>query len=513
MKKILLLLMVFAAALLFFQSCEKDLPQQLDFEAYEFTGLDEDGGDWKALLIGNPNQIGIPAPESASSPAYLAELAALKTTSAQITGAQDAAIRYWSSNALIRWNEIARELAAKYNLTPAPNPDGTYSAPNPAKPDQYPLFPFAHPPYTCRMLAYWSGAQFDALIATWHYKYQFNRPAPYLADPAIETHLPENGLPSYPSEGAAIAAVSQVILTAMFPLEKDFIAEKAAEHKNSLLWAGMNVPSDIVAGDSLGRAVATIFMNRAKTDGMANAQAPKPVSDSLRAAAQANFGWHWENLETPTRPVGITPLFGQVRPWCIPSVEAVRPPAPPAPGTPEFQAAAKELEDFADNLTNDQRLIANFWGDGLGTYTPPGHWNRFAADLMVKYRENPLRSARTFAYMNMAIMDAGISCWDAKYYYHYPRPSQVIPGFKTILGIPNFPSYTSGHSTFSAAAATVLGHIYPAEKAKADAWAEEAAISRVYAGIHYRFDAEVGITQGRDVANYAVNVAKVDGGE
>jgi hypothetical protein len=58
--------------------------------------------------------------------------------------------------------------------------------------------------------------------------------------------------------------------------------------------------------------------------------------------------------------------------------------------------------------------------------------------------------------MNMAIVDAGISCWDAKYYYHYPRPIQVIPGFKTILGTPNFPAYTSGHSTFSAAAAEVL---------------------------------------------------------
>ena len=81
------------------------------------------------------------------------------------------------------------------------------------------------------------------------------------------------------------------------------------------------------------------------------------------------------------------------------------------------------------------------------------------------------------------------------------------------LSLPNFPSYTSGHSSFSAAAATVLGHIFPADKARADAWAEEAALSRIYAGIHYRFDSEVGITQGRAVGNYAVDVAKMDGGE
>ncbi|MFM9946428.1 MAG: phosphatase PAP2 family protein [Saprospiraceae bacterium] len=513
MKKIFPLLIIFAAALFFFQSCEKDLPQILEYEAYEFATLDEDGGTWDPILLNAPNQIGIPAPGAITDPAYLTELAAVKAASAQLTGTQEAAVRYWSSNSLIRWNEIARELTAKYNLTPAPNADGTYPAPNAMNPGQYPLFPFSHPPYACRMLAYWGGAQYDALMANWHYKYQFNRPAPYTVDASITTHLPENGLPSYPSEGATIAAVSQVILSAMFPLEKDFIAEKAAEHKSSLIWAGMNVQSDIVAGDSLGRAVAAVFMNRAKTDGMAAAQTPRPISDSLRDAAQARWGWHWENLETPQRPVGITPYFGRVRPWCIPNVEVVRPVPPPAPGSPEFQIAAAELQDIADNLTTDQRKIANFWADGLGTYTPPGHWNRFAADLIVKYKENPLRSARTFAYMNMAIMDAGISCWDAKYYYHYPRPVQAIPGFKAILGTPNFPSYTSGHSTFSSAAATVLGHIFPAEKARADAWAEEAALSRIYAGIHYRFDSEVGITQGRAVGNYAVDVAKLDGGE
>jgi membrane-associated phospholipid phosphatase len=81
------------------------------------------------------------------------------------------------------------------------------------------------------------------------------------------------------------------------------------------------------------------------------------------------------------------------------------------------------------------------------------------------------------------------------------------------LGVPNFPSYTSGHSTFSAAAAAVLAHIFPAEQAKFDAWAKEAAESRIYAGIHYRFDAEAGNTQGKACAEYAINAAKADGAE
>ena len=199
--------------------------------------------------------------------------------------------------------------------------------------------------------------------------------------------------------------------------------------------------------------------------------------------------------------------------WNVANVEDVRPGPPPAPGTAEFQANIDELVDIADHMTEERRRIANWWQDGLGTYTPPGHWNRFAKEFMVKYKMNPLRSARTFAYMNMAIMDAGISCWDAKYYYHFPRPIQTIPGFKTIAGTPNFPSYTSGHSVFSAAAAEVLSYIFPAEAQQCNAWAEEAAISRVYGGIHYRFDAEVGLEQGRNVAQYTVEVAQKDGAQ
>lgn len=513
MKRILYFGTALFAALVIFQSCEKDLPTQLSFSAYDYASLDENGGNWNPILLDSASQIAIPVPESASAASYQAELADVKAASANLTSEQEEAVEYWSNNGLIRWNEIARELAAKYNLIPAPNADGTYTLPDPANPGNYPNFPFAHPPYTCRMLAYWSAAQFDAMIATWHYKYQYNRPAPYKADPTVVTHLPQTDLPGYPSDGAAMAAVSKAILTAMFPLEKDYLAEKAVEHQNSLVWAGVNVQSDIVAGDSLGRGVANIFLNRAKTDGMKSAQAPKPVSDSLRNAAEAQFGWFWQNMETPQRPVGLTPLFGRVKPWCIPNVEAVRPGPPPAIGSAEFEKDVAELKEIADNLTEKQRKIANFWSDGLGTYTPPGHWNRFASDAIVENKFNPLRTARTFAYMNMAIMDAGISCWDAKYYYHYPRPIQTIPGFKAILGTPNFPSYTSGHSTFSAAAAAVLSHIFPADQAKFDAWAKEAADSRIYGGIHYRFDAEVGNTQGKACGNYAVEVAMADGAE
>ena len=511
-KNILILLTIFCIGMLAV-SCETDLPTRANFSSYEVADVDENGGTWKPILLSSPNQIVVATPASVASAAYQAELASLKSATANLNGDQVEAVEYWTNNPVLRWNEIALELAAKYNLIPGPNPDGTYTLPNAATPAGPPAFPFSHPPYTCRMLAYLSVAQYDGLVTAWHYKYSFARPAPYVVDTSIPSAYTKNSLPSYPSDGAVVAVISRDILTAMFPLEVDFLAAKAEEHLSSLTWSGSNVASDIEAGKIIGTEVKKIALARAADDGMRNAQTPTAKSDSIKRAAFKRFGWQWDNMETPQRLVGLTPLFGKVKMWNVPNVEVVRPPVPPAPGSPAFEKDAQELKDFAKNLTNEQRKIANWWSDGLSTYTPPGHWNRFAKEFMIKYKLNPLRSARTFAYLNMAVMDAGISCWDAKYYYHYPRPIQTIPGFKTILGTPNFPAYTSGHSTYSSAASEVLSYIFPNEAAQCKAWAEEAAMSRLYGGIHYRFDAEAGLVQGKAVAKYSVDKAKLDGAD
>src|SRR5690606_7143011 len=158
------------------------------------------------------DQIEVPVPEEVSSAAYQAELSAMKSALSSQTGAQRAAIEYWTNNPAIRWNEIALELIAKYNLIPGPNEDDTYTLPNPANPDGPPSFPFAHPPYACRALAYLSVAQYDGLITAWHYKYRHNRPAPNQVDPEIQAAYQDNQLPSYPSHGAVIAAASRDIL-------------------------------------------------------------------------------------------------------------------------------------------------------------------------------------------------------------------------------------------------------------------------------------------------------------
>ena len=514
MKKNIYILFVAAFwALLLASSCESELPTMLAYNSYDFARVDEDGGNWQTVLLDNADQIVIDVPDDVTSPEYQSELTDLKSLTASLTSDQRTAVDYWTNNPVIRWNEIALELVAKYNLIPGPNDDNTYTLPNPATPEGPSPFPFAHPPYAVRALAYLSVAQFDGLITAWHYKYQYDRPSPSTVDNTIAVAYTDNGIPSYPADGAVTAIASRDILAAMFPLEKEYLAAMAAEHLQSLQWAGVNVASDIEAGSYIGSEVAALALARAKSDGMSKAQCPKPVSDSIKASAFARFGWQWDNLEVPVRPVGLTPLYGKVQMWNVPTVEEVRPGIPPAPGSAEYEENVAELIHFADNMTEEWRRIANFWQDGLGTYTPPGHWNRITKEFLIQYKESPLRAARAFAYINMAMMDGGISCWDAKYYYHYPRPIQLIPGYKTIAGTPNFPSYTSGHSVFSAAGAEVLAYLYPEKATQVRAWALEAAESRIYGGIHWRFDAEVGTAQGIQVATYTVNKAKADGAD
>ncbi|HZB13039.1 MAG TPA: phosphatase PAP2 family protein, partial [Chryseolinea sp.] len=125
-----------------------------------------------------------------------------------------------------------------------------------------------------------------------------------------------------------------------------------------------------------------------------------------------------------------------------------------------------------------------------------------------------VRAARAFALLNMTMHNASIACWDTKFFYFNARPSQLIPAIKTSTGVPNFPAYVSGHSTYSASAATMLSYLFPAYASDFQTMATEAAMSRLYGGIHYRKDSEVGLTLGTDVGEHLVNTfAKVDGAD
>ena len=113
----------------------------------------------------------------------------------------------------------------------------------------------------------------------------------------------------------------------------------------------------------------------------------------------------------------------------------------------------------------------------------------------------------------MAMHDAAVGCWDVKYFYFNPRPSHMNPDLKSVIGLPNFPSYTSGHSTFSGAAAEVLSYLFPGGAADFEAQKDEASISRLYGGIHYRSDLEVGKAHGKRIGGYTVSFARTDGAD
>jgi len=211
----------------------------------------------------------------------------------------------------------------------------------------------------------------------------------------------------------------------------------------------------------------------------------------------------------------MLPLFGKVKTFLFDSLTAIslRPPPPPSTSSDQMKAETEEIFQYAKNLNREQIRIAHFWADGLSTYTPPGHWNAIATDDFIPLHFSEVRWARNMALLNMSMMDAAIVCWEAKYYYFNPRPSQMNPEIKTTTGTPNFPSYISGHSTFSAAAATILGFILPDNATKYQDMAKEASMSRMYGAIHYRSDCEKGLVVGGNVGGYAVNRARTDGAQ
>jgi hypothetical protein len=190
-----------------------------------------------------------------------------------------------------------------------------------------------------------------------------------------------------------------------------------------------------------------------------------------------------------------------------------RPGPPPSTSSSQMAQEVVEVRDTLDHLSREQLAIALKWNDGAATYTPPGHWNDIATEYVRDARMSEVRAARTFALLNMAMHDAAVGCWDAKFAYFNPRPSQMDPRIKTSIGLPNFPSYTSGHSTFSAAAAVVLSYLFPAGASSFESMREEAAISRLYGGIHYRSDIQSGKDHGARIGGYTVAFARQDGAD
>jgi hypothetical protein len=284
---------------------------------------------------------------------------------------------------------------------------------------------------------------------------------------------------------AAVAGSASTVLAYLYPDRADAFEELAERERPRVAL-------------KLGRVIGAAVVGRGRRD----------ESDTVfKGTIPAGPG-----LWVPTPPAfapPLEPLAGTWRTWNISSGSRFRPPPPPAFVSRRYERELREVYDVSQALTDEQKRIADFWADGPGTVTPPGHWNQIALDLIRSYRLSDRAAARVLAALNTAQADAFIACWDSKFTYWSERPVTAIrreidPNWLSYIVTPPFPAYVSGHSSTSGAASEVLSSFFPREARRLRAWADEAALSRLYGGIHFRSDNDAGLELGKRVGRAAL---------
>lgn len=170
----------------------------------------------------------------------------------------------------------------------------------------------------------------------------------------------------------------------------------------------------------------------------------------------------------------------------------------------DFEGELNFLYYTLNNLTCRQAKIAEYWSDG-----PPSKQFMPIADILIDtYGVSACRANRIYYILNGALNDSCIICWYLKYKWNIIRPNQYDRSFASLICTPKHPSYPSGHSTFAACMAEILSYFFPTEKEKLDFLAEQCSYSRVYAGVHYRFDCDEGLKLGRSIAKAILKEVK-----
>jgi membrane-associated phospholipid phosphatase len=323
-------------------------------------------------------------------------------------------------------------------------------------------------------------------------------------------------------EAAAAAAAFQILMD-YFPFQQAMLERELAE---SLAEVPDGLSEDL--GMALGTSVADQFLIQQQDDG----------SEAIVAHEPDTTPGTWR--PTPGSYYGAAlPQWPAVVPFALIDGTQFRPEGPPELDSAQYAAEYNQVKDLGSKTsttrTADQTEIAFFWADGPGTYTPPGHWNQIAGEAAIQSNHSLIENARLFALLNLSLADSGIAAWDAKYTYNSWRPITAIqqgefdgnsattgnPNWKPLIATPLFPAYVSGHSTFSAAAATVLAQSFGdqfnfatstfglpgVERNYTSFWqaADEAGMSRIYGGIHFMADNVDGTILGRDVAGYVLD--------
>jgi hypothetical protein len=346
-----------------------------------------------------------------------------------------------------------------------------------------------------------------------------------------QTHQPyafTGHTPSVASREAAGAAAAYRVLAALYTHPED--AEAFRELYQSQLSAIRELPPKRM-GIQCGENAASAILELRAEDG----------SDGTALHPLSTEPGYWRptvSFGGVVRPA-LLPWWGSVTPFALTSSSQFMPPPPPALDTVEYAQDLEQVQrlgrDEGSIRTADQTESALFWGYGPGTATPPGHWNQIAQTAAVLLGNTIEENARLFALLNMAMADAGISCWECKYLFKHWRPITAIqeadvdanpatvsvPDWRPLLETPPFPEYTSGHSTFSGAAAAVLALFFQQDEvafaAESDdlpgihhsydsfsqaAW--ESGLSRIYGGIHFMSANLHGLEAGIDIGEWTV---------
>jgi membrane-associated phospholipid phosphatase len=341
-------------------------------------------------------------------------------------------------------------------------------------------------------------------------------------DRSHEPYMISVRAPRDASETAAADAAAHTVLVDLYPAQQSTLdADLAAELAN--------VPDGPakVAGVRVGAEVARGLLAIRVDDGSTVAAPP--------FVPGANPGDY-----RPTPPNLATPVFttwGQVAPFVLETGDQFRPPAPPALTSSAYASAINEVQDLGSatstTRTSDQTVVGKFW-------TPPiqNFWNQIAQSVASAHHTDLPTTARLFAALNLSIADSAIAMYDAKYTYQLWRPVTAIrladtdgnllttadPSWLPLAGnTPADPSYPGAHSTISAAGAEVLGSFFGDDQrfsvtspavpgvtrsfTSFDAAAQEAGLSRIYAGVHTRLDHEAGLQLGDDVAGFVLDNA------
>jgi membrane-associated phospholipid phosphatase len=444
------------------------------------AGAEVDG--WKTWVLANASALQPAAPPARGSATESAEIEEIVSLQNARTPRTDSIVRAWSGDPGSAWSRLAIEHLDFY----------------------WPLLPdvrIATPVRAARIMSLLHVALYDAMVASWEAKYEYRRVAPARASGRVRLLTLTDGTPSYPSEHAAAAAAAALILTYAFPLDDTAsFAQRAREAAESRIVAGAAYRSDVEAGWALGTAIAQRVLDRAMVDGSA-----QPWTGTVPTGA---------GMWAPTPPRRVQEPFdalaGSWRTWIIPAGNAYRLSAPPAVGSKQFTDDLNELRTLANGgLTQAQIDAARYWA----TDAPSIRWELFIEDEIARHRFSTPHAARARAYLSAAMYDAFVACWDTKFTYWLARPVTMDPTLRTVFSTPPFPSYPSGHSTQSSAAAEVMAELFPD---RADVYrkkGEEASLSRVWAGVHYRFDVVTGETLGKTIGDVVVARMRADGAQ